>query len=166
MSFFYPSIINLLRKRRKKKKKTSKDELLPSLYNTRESELMIIIAFPLLNFLFARYSIHKYHQGIHCGPHRQQRNYHQGTRIPSIHPSSIHYSAIYCAFWAGTEMVVKFHVLPPSGVDMTPPVAPSAQAPVCLKLSSAWLRTTETSSHSVFHQSSAACYKQLSRFRR
>lgn len=57
--------------------------------------------------------------------------------------------AIYWAFWAGMLMVVKFQVLPPSGVDMAPPVAPNAQLPECLKLWSASLSTTETSSQPV-----------------
>lgn len=50
-------------------------------------------------------------------------------------------------------MVVKFHVLPPSGDDMAPPVAPCAQLPECLKLWSASLSTTETSCQPVCHVS-------------
>jgi hypothetical protein len=47
---------------------------------------------------------------------------------------------------SGTESVVKFQVLPLSGVDMPPPVAPNAQAPAFPKLASASFKTSEMSS--------------------
>ena len=53
----------------------------------------------------------------------------------------------------GTWMLilVKFHVLPPSGDDMAPPVAPCAQLPECLKLWSVSLNTNETSCQPICH---------------
>ena len=43
----------------------------------------------------------------------------------NIYKKLLHaFVVVYCAFWLGTAMEVKFQVLPPSGVDMAPPVAP------------------------------------------
>jgi hypothetical protein len=50
---------------------------------------------------------------------------------------------------SGTKSVVKFHDKPPSGLDISPPVAPNSQAPECAKLASASLRTSEMSSQPV-----------------
>ena len=41
------------------------------------------------------------------------------------------------------------HVLPPSAEDISPPVAPYSQPPVCSKLSSAWLSVMEIFSQPV-----------------
>lgn len=57
----------------------------------------------------------------------------QGLQLRDISQTRT-YSLAFCS---GMYKAVNFHVLPPSGVDIIPPVAPEAQEPVCWKRLSA-----------------------------